>query len=418
MTASVAIDFGSPAVRPDPHPTYRRLREESPVVWNDVTRSWVVSRYDDVAGLFTDPRMSSARTEAIFSTLPEEVRPEMEPLRRVLGSRMLLTDPPEHTRLKSLVMKAFSAKTTETRREHIRALCDRFLDRAAERGDLDVVADLAQPLPSWVIADLLGVPADDQPRFTRWSHDQVRVYDRPGTIGERVAVMRQGQASMLEMRGYLEAVIDERRREPREDLISELVAAEEAGDRLSTEELVVMVVALLVGGNNSTAHLIANAALTLLRRPDVVARLREEPGLARTTIEEVLRWESPVQATSRVVRDEPVALGGQEMQVGDSVHLLIGSANRDPSQFPDPDDFAPARRPNRHLTFGGGPHFCLGSSTARAIAQTAVLALVERFPEARLATDEVCWQESFSFRSVVALPVVLRPASNVAGVVR
>lgn len=410
VTASVAIDFGSPQVRSNPHPTYQRLREESPVVWNEVTRSWVVSRYDDVAGLFIDPRMSSARTEAIFSTLPEEVRPELAPLRRILGSRMLLTDPPEHTRLKSLVMKAFSAKTTETRREHIRALCDHFLDRVAERGELDVVAHLAQPLPSWVIADLLGVPAEDQPRFTRWSHDQVRVYDRPGTVGERVAVMRQGQASMLEMRAYLEAIIDERRREPREDLISELVAAEEAGDRLSTEELVIMVVALLVGGNNSTAHLIGNAALTLLHRPDVVAQLRDDPALVRTAIEEVLRWESPVQATSRVVRDEPIALAGREMAVGDSVHLLIGSANRDPAQFPNSDIYDPARRPNRHLTFGGGPHFCLGSSTARAIAQTAILALVERFPDARLASDDVRWQEGFSFRSVVSLPVLLGSA--------
>ena len=407
MSATVAIDFGSAAVRSDPHPVYRRLRDASPVVWNEVTRSWIVSRYDDVAGLFVDPRMSSARTEAIFSTLPDEVRPEMEPLRNVLGSRMLLTDPPEHTRLKSLVMKAFSAKTTETRRAHIRELCERFLDRAAERGEVDIVADLAQPLPSWVIADLLGVPPDDQARFTRWSHDQVRVYDRPGTVGERVAVMRQGQQSMLEMRAFLEEIIDERRREPREDLISELVAAEEAGDRLSTEELVVMVVALLVGGNNSTAHLIGNAALTLLRQPDVAARLRDDPALVRPAIEEVLRWESPVQATSRVVRDEPIALHGCEMQVGDSVHLFIGSANRDPSQFPDPDTFDSVRKPNRHLTFGGGPHFCLGSSTARAVAQTAIQSLVERFPSARLATDAVMWQEGFSFRSVVSLPVVL-----------
>jgi cytochrome P450 len=270
---------------------------------------------------------------------------------------------------------------------------------------MDVIRDLAAPLPSWVIADLLGVPQEDQPAFTRWSHDQVAVYDRPGTMHNRLEVMRRGQASMLEMKAYLEAVIEERRREPREDLITQLVQAEEAGDRLTTMEMVVMIVALLVGGNNSTAHLVGNAMLTLLRHPEVIDDLRAQPERARPTIEEVLRWESPVQSTSRVVRDAPIEIAGAEMQVGDSVHLLIGSANRDPAQFSDPDSFDPTRRPNRHLTFSHGAHFCLGSSTARAVAQTAVLSVIQRFDDLRLLTDEPRWQPGFSFRSVEVLPV-------------
>ena len=406
-TTSVAIDFSDPAIRANPHPVYKRLREESPVVWNEVTRSWVVSRYDDVVALFTNPAMSSARADAIFATLTDEQREELAPMRSILSGRMLLTDPPEHTRLKNLVMKAFSARSTEVRRERIRELCDGFLDAVVERGELDVIHDLAEPLPSWVIAEMVGVPQPDQATFSRWARDQVRVYDRPGTVHDRVGVMRQGQASMLEMKAYLEDIIEERRREPREDLITELIRAEEAGDRLSTDEMFAMVVALLVGGNNSTAHLIGNAALTLLRHPDVIERLRTDPGLIRGVIEETLRWESPVQATSRVVHGE-VEIGGQVLRDGEMVHLLIGSANRDESQFadPDPDTFAPERHPNRHLTFAHGPHFCLGSSVARATAGTAILALVDRCPGLRPATDAPpAWQEGFSFRSVTILPV-------------
>jgi cytochrome P450 len=218
--------------------------------------------------------------------------------------------------------------------------------------------------------------------------------------------MRRGQASMLEMRAYLEEIIAARRVEPRDDLITGLVQAEEQGDQLTTEELVIMVVALLVGGNNSTAHLIGNAVLTLLRQPAALDQLRAQPELIRGVIEEVLRFESPVQMTSRVAR-EPLPLDGVVLEPGDSVHLLIASANRDPAQFSDPARFDPTRHPNRHLTFAHGAHFCLGSSVARATAQTAVLTLFQRFPDARLADDELHWAEGFSFRHLTRLPIRL-----------
>ena len=406
--ASVAIDFADPAVRADPYPVYRRLRDEAPVVWNEVTRSWLVSRYDDVMALFTDARLSSARAEALFATLPPEAREEFAPLRHILGSRMLLTDPPEHTRLKNLVMQAFAARASEGRREQARAFCDRFLGQVVASGACDVMRDLAGPLPSWVIADLLGVPRDDQPLFTAWAADQVRVYDRPGTAHDRLSALRRGQTSMLAMRAYLEDVIAARRAAPRDDLISELILAEEQGDRLSTDELIIMVVALLVGGNNSTAHLIGNAVLTHLRHPAAAAALRDDPALARSAIEETLRYESPVQATSRVVR-APVEIGAHVMRPGDSVHLLIGSANRDERQFPDPERFDLARGAIRHLTFAHGPHFCLGSSVARVTAQEALLAVARRCPDARLLDDTPAWSEGFSFRHLRALPIAFTP---------
>jgi cytochrome P450 len=403
MTATVTIDFTNPAIRADPHPTYTRLRNEAPVFWNG--NAWLISRYDDIVTLLNDPRMSSARTDAHYAALPPEVRAELQPLHHVLSSRMLLSDPPTHTRLKNLVTPAFSARMTTTRRAGMQAVVDRFIDACLAKGEIDAMHDFATPVPSWVIADILGVPQSDQPRFTRWSEDQVRVYDRPGTVHDRIEVMRQGQRSMLEMRDYLVEIIDARRRDPRDDLITRLVQAEEEGDRLSRDELVVMIVAILIGGNNSTAHLIGNALLTLLRHPDALARLRAAPELIRPAIEEVLRYESPVQATSRVAKAD-VEIGGQTIRAGDNVSVLIGSANRDPAAFDDPDEFVIDRHPNRHLTFAHGPHFCLGTSTARALAQAAVLTFVQRCGTIE-SRGEPTLIDGFSFRGPKTLPVAV-----------
>jgi hypothetical protein len=265
--------------------------------------------------------------------------------------------------------------------------------------------DFATPLPGWVTGDVLGVPIERQQQFSDWSHDQVRIYDRPGTVHDRVAVMRQGQASMLAMKEYLEEIIEQRRREPADDVITMLVQAEEAGDRLTNDEMVVMVVAILVGGNNSTAHLIGNVMLTLLRHPEALARLRNDPSLIRPAIEEVMRYESPVQATSRVAK-EPIDLAGQTIEPGSNVHVLLASGNRDEAQFPDPDQYIIDRSPNRHLTFAHGPHYCLGTSLARTITQTATLSLLTRFPDLRLASDTPEWNDGFSFRSLKTLPVL------------
>ena len=403
---SVAIDFGDPAVRANPYPIYAQLRDEAPVVWNGQT--WLVSRYDDIIALLTDDRVSSARTESIFQVLPDDIRQELAPLRHTLGSRMLLTDPPTHTRLRNLVTKAFSARMVREKRPRIQEICDKFVDRVIDDGRMDLIADIAVPVPGWVIAEMLGVAPEDQASFTRWGRDQVRVYDRPGTAGERIPVMRQGQASMMEMKAYLEEVIEARRSDPRDDLITMLVMAEEQGDRLSLDELVIMIIALLVGGNNSTAHLIGNSVLTLARHPDSLTRLRENPDLIATAIEEVLRFESPVQATSRIAR-EPIEIGGEIIEAGQGISLLFGSANRDEQQFPSPDELDIARRPNRHLTFAHGPHFCLGAAIARTETQIAVQTVVRRCLDLELETAEAEWQEGFSFRGLKTLPIRFRP---------
>jgi pimeloyl-[acyl-carrier protein] synthase len=209
---------------------------------------------------------------------------------------------------------------------------------------------------------------------------------------------------MLAMKAYLEEIIEQRRREPADDVITTLVQAEEAGDRLTNDEMVVMVVAILVGGNNSTAHLIGNAILTLLRHPDALARLRDDPSLIRPAIEEVMRFESPVQSTSRVAK-EPIEIGGQTIEPGNNVHVLLASGNRDEAQFPDPTQYIIDRSPNRHLTFAHGPHYCLGTSLARTITQTAVLSLLTRFLDLQLASETPDWNDGFSFRSLKTLDV-------------
>lgn len=407
MQTAISIDFTDRAIQAHPYPLYKRLRAEAPVFFNEPTNSWMVSRHADIVTLLNDPRMSSARTEATFAVLPDDVKVELAPLRHILGSRMLLTDPPDHTRLKNLVMKAFSARTTEARRQRIQAFADGFIDQVADTGEMDVMADYAVHLPRWVIGDLLGVPTQDQAQFVDWAHDQVLVYDRAGTANDRVAVMRQGQKAMLEMKAYLEEVIEARRREPREDLLTLLIQAEEQGDTLSNDELIIMVVALLVGGNNSTAHLIGDAMLTLLRHPESLARLQADPALIRPAIEEVMRYESPVQTTSRVVK-ERMEFGGQTFEKGDNLNVLLGSGNRDEAQFDDPDTFIIDRHPNRHLTFSHGPHYCLGTSVARATAQTAVLTLLQRLDDLQLVNDTVEWIPGFAFHSPKTLPVTFR----------
>lgn len=404
---TTTIDFADPAIQANPYPHYQRLREEMPICWNG--RTWLVSRYADIVALLNDSRMSSARVEQTFAVLPQPVQQELTPLRTVLGSRMLLSDPPKHTRLKGIVGKAFSPRMIEGRRERIEAICHQFIDRVSASGEMEVMDDLATQLPGWAITDILGVPHADQPKFTRWARDQVLIYDRAGMTQDRTAIMRQGQRSMLEMKAYLSGVIAARRQEPRDDLLSELIRAEEDGDRLSEDELFGMCVALLVGGNNSTAHLIGNAILTLIRHSEALAQLRADPALIRPLTEEVMRYDSPVQATSRVVR-ETMEYGGQTFEAGQGIVVLFGSGNRDEAQFADPTTFDPTRQPNRHLTFAHGPHYCLGVAIARLVSQVGILTLVQRCADMRLVRDDVTWLPGFAFRGPAELPITFRAA--------
>ena len=401
-THTTALDFADPAIQIDPYPHYQRLRDDMPVAWNG--RTWLISRYADITTLMTDPRMSSARTEQTFSVLPPDVQAELTPLRTILGSRMLLTDPPRHTRLKNIVAKAFSPRMIEGRRARIEQICQQFLDEVCGRGEMDVMDDFAAKLPGWAITDVLGVPYLDQPQFTRWARDQVKIYDRAGLTQDRVGIMRQGQKSMLEMKAYLDAVIEQRRVEPKDDLITELVQAEEDGDRLTHDELFGMCVALLVGGNNSTAHLIGNAALTFINQPDALVQLLADPALIAAATEEVMRYDSPVQATSRIAK-ERMEFKGEVFEAGQGVFMLFGSANRDERKFANPTTFDMTRKHNPHLSFAHGAHYCLGVAVARLVSQVGILAMLQRCKNMRLVSDKIEWLPGFAFRGPNVLPV-------------
>jgi cytochrome P450 len=294
---------------------------------------------------------------------------------------MLVADPPDHTRLRSLVQKGFTPKMIEQLRPRIIAIVRELLDRIQQRGgEFDLIEDVAYPLPVVVIAELLGVPPEERRTFHAWSAALAASLD-PLVSNE---MMDRASAARDGLHDYLRSIIAERRREPRSDLISALVAVEERGDALSEPELVVMCTLLLIAGHETTVNLIGNGMLALLQHPDELQRLREDPQLIGTAVEELLRFDSPVQMTGRLVK-EPLTIGGQAIQQGDFVLPLLGAANRDPLQFADPERLDLARNPNPHVGFGRGIHFCLGAPLARLEGAIAIGALVQRFPKLTLA---------------------------------
>ncbi|HLH68655.1 MAG TPA: cytochrome P450 [Candidatus Dormibacteraeota bacterium] len=357
----------------DPYPFYEQLRSAGPVVWATSLGRWLVTGHAEVVEVLRDERFSADRRRW------EGFAPVIEPGREG-GRSMLVADPPDHTRLRTLVQKAFTPRMVERLRPRIETLVEEALNAAGERGGMDLVADLAYPLPVTVIAELLGVPVEDRAAFRRWSDALVGALDPVAPANRRGAVLAARDA----LHAYLRQVIAERRADPRDDLISRLVEAEEQGDRLSGPELLAMGVLLLVAGHETTVNLISNGVNALLNHPDQLARLHREPELIEPAVEELLRYDSPVQLTGRVAL-EALELGGQRVEPGQMVTLMLGAANRDPRVFADPGRLDLGRDPNPHLAFGRGIHFCLGAPLARLEGQIAIGALIRRFPGLRLA---------------------------------
>ncbi len=391
-----------PEVRLDPYPHYHQLRSEEPVQWNELfgagLGTWVLSRHADVVFALRDPRFSADRSQATINQQAEPA-PEQELGPLSAAQTMLTADPPDHTRLRTLVSKAFTPQSVEAVRPRVRQLVEELLDAVADAGRMDVIADLAYPLPVIVIAEMLGIPPADRERFKRWSDDIVVTLD-PIVPPDK---MQRAQGSAAELVEYLTGIFDARRREPQEDLISGLLAAEEQGDRLSEQELYAMCMLLLIAGNETTTNLIGNGMLALLRNPDQLQRLRDDPSLIASAVEELLRYDAPVQFTARVAAEE-LQIDDRRVAAGDMVLTLLGAANRDPAQFPDPDRLDLGRRDNRHVAFGFGLHFCLGAPLARLEGQTAIGALVQRLPDLELLTEAPEWRETFTLRGLKSLP--------------
>lgn len=406
----LGFDFTRPAFRRDPYPTYRALRESAPLHCLESdrgTRFWVLTRHADVTAVLRDPRMSVERgfppqpPPIAPGVAPETLHPVVRAL-RVVSRVMLFRDPPDHTRLRGLVGRAFTPRMVDALRPRIAALVDELLAPLAGGEPFDVVAQLAEPLPLLVIAELLGLPAADRPDLKRWSDDLAAMLDGSIALQHAQRALRSGPEVIDYLRGHLDA----RRRAPREDLLSAMLAARDRDENLDDEEILATALLVMGAGHETTTNLIGNAVLALLRHPDQLARLRATPALAPAAVEELLRFDSPVQATSRVSR-APLALHGRTIPPGEEIGLLLGAANRDPEAFAEPDRLDLARSDNRHVSFGLGVHFCLGAGLARLEAQLALTGLLARAPRLALAADDdaLAWRPGWLLRGLAALPV-------------
>jgi cytochrome P450 len=404
----VAPDLASPAFKANPYPFYARLRAEAPV-WRATLRdrrtAWLVTRYEDVARMLKDDTFAKDKLNAMD---PEQrsKTPWVPGFLKPLERNMLDLDDPDHVRLRALVSRAFTPRLIERLRGRIESLCEELLD-AMERerkrkGGTDLVAGYALPLPATVIAELLGVPAEDHAKFHRWSNRLV-------SVSSGRDMLRALPAALSFVR-YLRNLVERHRADPEDDLITALIRAEEAGDTLSEDELLAMAFLLLVAGHETTVNLVASGTLALLEHPEQTERLRREPSLVKPAVEELLRYTSPVElATERYARQD-TEIGGRRIPRGGLVLAVLGSANRDERHFEDPDALDLARDPNRHLAFGrGGVHHCLGAPLARMEGQIALNALLRRFPGARLAMapETLRWRRGLFLRGLERLPLVL-----------
>jgi cytochrome P450 len=377
----------------DPYPTYHRLRAEDPVHRSPLG-FWVLTRYEDVVTVLRDPRFAKEAMMAVVA-----VRFGIAP--GTIGLSMLDRDPPAHTRLRSLVSKAFTPRVVERLRPHIQQIVDGLLARVESQGSMDLIEEFAYPIPVIVICELLGVPVEDHQQFKAWSLDIARGLDAIMLPVDSEVTRRSGTARQA-LLGYFRGLIAERRVLPRDDLLSGLIAAEEAGDRLSEDELLATCILLLVAGHETTVNLIGNGTLALLRHPGELRRLRENPALIASAVEELLRYDGPVQRTARMPSDD-VQVGGRTIARGEMVMPFIGAADRDPAQFPDPDRLDITRSDNRHVAFGMGIHFCLGAPLARVEGQIAINTLVQRLPGLALATEKPEYRQSLTLRGLTAL---------------
>ena len=364
----------------DPYPTLRQLQTEAPVVWSDSVGAWIVTRYDDVLVTFRDVAHFSneGRLGRAVEYLTPEQRASFGPFEHHYATKSLIhSDPPDHTRLRALVNKAFTPRVVEGMRPRIQELCDELLDAALGGGPIDLIRDLAGPLPTIVIAEIVGVPRADTMHFKHWADD---ILGFQGLNRPPLAALERAQRGLVDMRAYLEALIAERRQQPRDDLLSRLVAAESEGEHLSAAELVSTVVTLLVAGHETTLSLIGNGLLALLQHPEQLAQLRQDPSRMSSAIEEMLRYESPVARQPRAIIED-VILGGQTLQRGQMAFQFLNAANRDPAYFADPDRFDLRRTNNRHLAFGNGVHFCVGAPLARLEGPIAIGTVLRRMPK-------------------------------------
>ncbi len=387
-----------PEVLANPYPLFERLRTESPVHWDPYLHAWVVTRYADVVTVLHHFSANRTPTPEQFAAIGLS---ELAPLAQVMVKQMLFMDAPDHTRLRGLASTAFTPARVEALRSHIQEILDNLLEPLLQAGQMDVIADLAAPLPAIVTAEMMGVPTSDADQLKDWSADFAEVL---GNFQHNPDRASRTLKCVEEMTSYFRDAIEEMKREPREGLINALLTAEVNGDRLTEEEIIANCIVTMVGGQETTTNLIGNGILTLLRHPDQLERLRNDLSLIPSAVEELLRYESPSQHTARICRED-TELGGKLIKKGQAVIAVMAAGNRDPERFPDPDRLNLARTDNRHLAFGWASHFCFGAPLARMEGQLTFEALVRRTANMKLEPGPIVWRDNLGLRGLTALPV-------------
>lgn len=385
----------------NPYPVYRQLREEDPVHLDSSLGCWLLTRYDHVVTAFANPHLSSERLN------PDRLRgKEWESLRPLFESaskQMLFLDPPDHARLRMLLNKAFTPRVINTIGPSIQQMVDQLIEAVVAHGEMDIIQDIAYPLPATVIAGMLGVPAEDHHLVKSWSNDFATFLGNPSMLEKsRVAL-----ESLHTFMDYFRRIISDADKIAKSSLLSALVSAEEQGQVLSEDELLANCVLLLFAGHETTTNLIGNGMLALLQNPKQMELLQQDMSLLPTAVDELLRYDSPTQWTGRVVKGE-TEIAGKRLRNGQGVMIMIGAANRDPEQFIEPDQLDIARRENRHLAFGNNRHFCLGAALARLEAQIIFKTLLQRLPTLQLAPQKLAWRGNLALRALKSLHVTFQ----------
>jgi cytochrome P450 len=388
----------------DPYPFYDLLRTEDPVHWSERFDCWLLTRYTDVTMALRDARLSANRTGVFMKQLPDAMRQQLQPLRDHLATWMSHSDPPGHTRLRGLVSKAFTPGMVEGMRSQIQTIVDGLLNAVQEKREFDIIGEIAYPLPAAVISDMLGVPVDDREQFRQWAED-IMAFTGGGALAlPRIA--EKAQKSLFEMYEYFGGLIRERRKRPQNDLITALTRIEEQGDRLTEDDLIGLCDQLLTAGHDTTRNLIGNGMLALLTNQDQLHALRQDPSLTPSAVEELLRFDSPLQRQTRVAKED-FELHQCHIRKGQPILSMLGAANRDPARFEEPNRLDLSRRNNGHVAFGSGIHYCLGAPLSRLEGQIAIGSIVHRFPNLHLSKPVQQWRENMSVRGLVSLPCSL-----------
>ena len=384
---------------------YARMHEQGPLHLLDVDGkwgAWAIFSHAECSSIAKDPRLSAKRAQQMLALLPQENQSEFTELARMLNLWLIFMDAPEHTRLRKLLNKGFAPAAVEGLRPQVEAIVDRMLKPFEQGSEVELMREFANPMPVFIISEMLGVPQELHDTFVNWSRDIAVFRGNPERTVEQA---RAAQAALIAMTDFFRKAVAERRHDKGNDLISLLIDIEEDGEVLTEEELYAQCIALLFAGHETTRNLIGNGMYTLLKHPQDTAELRDKPELIRSAVEEILRYESPVQFTARVLKED-IEVCGQRIPKRWSILCMLGAANRDPKQFKEPNQLNLKRLNNQHLAFSAGPHFCIGNQLARLEGQIALLNLVQRFPKMQLAAQPE-WAPTFGFRGLKSLPIIV-----------